>query len=136
MKDRLMITKEISEKWNNLGILLRPIHTEGDYNRAISILDKLVGRTDLTKDQEDFVESLSVLVEAYEEKHEQIKWDNNPIKTLRFLLEFNNMNGSDLGRLLGNRSLGSLILTGKRNLSKKHIKILSERFLVNPSLFL
>ena len=135
MKDRQMITKEVSEKWDNLGILLRPIHTKGDYNRAIAILDKLVGRTDLTEDQEDFVESLSVLVEAYEEEHEQIELDNNPIKILRFLLESNNMNGSDLGRLLGSRSLGSLILTEKRNLSKKHIKILSEHFSVNPGLF-
>jgi len=135
-KDKPMATKNIPKKWNDLGLFLRPIRTKGNYNQAIAILDNLVGRTDLTKDQKDFVESLSALVEVYEEEHEQIKSNNNPIKILKFLLESNNMNGSDLGRLLGNRSLGSLLLTGKRNLSKNHIKILSKHFLVEPGLFL
>jgi len=51
-------------------------------------------------------------------------------------LEENNMSGSDLGRLLGNRTLGSALLSGKRKLSKTHIKILAERFRVDASLFL
>ncbi len=136
MKGKPMATKNIPKKWNDLGLFLRPIRTKGNYNQAIAILDNLIGRTDLTKDQKDFAESLSALVEVYEEEHEQIKWNNNPIKILRFLLESNNMSGSDLGRLLGSRSLGSLLLTEKRNLSKKHIKILSKHFSVNPGLFL
>jgi len=46
------------------------------------------------------------------------------------------MNASQLGELLGNRSLGSKILTGKRELSKSHIGTLSKRFNVDPGLFL
>jgi HTH-type transcriptional regulator/antitoxin HigA len=127
---------QIPKKWDALGILLKPIHTKGDYNRAIHILDQLVGCTDLTKDQEDFVESLSILVEAYEDEHEQIKENSDPVETLKFLLETNNMNLSDLGILLGSRPLGSLIMNRKRELSKNHIRILSRRFSVSPSLFL
>ena len=127
---------QIPKDWDDLGILLKPIHTKGDYDKVIRILDMLVGRTDLTKDQKDFVESLSILVEAYENEHEPIKEYNDPIETLKFLLEANNMNRSDLGHLLGSRSLGSLIMNRKRELSKNHIRILSERFSVNPSLFL
>ena len=126
----------IPKEWNDLGILLRPIHTKGDYDKVIQVLDELVGRTDLTKDQKDFVESLSILVEAYENEHEPIKENNDPIETLNFLLEANNMSRSDLGHLLGSRSLGSVIMNHKRGLSKNHIKILSERFSVSPSLFL
>ena len=127
---------QIPKKWNDLGILLRPIHTKGDYDKVIHVLDELVGRTDLTKDQKDFVESLSILVEAYENEHEPIKENNDPIETLKFLLEVNNMSRSDLGNLLGSRSLGSVIMNHKRELSKNHIRILSERFSVSPNLFL
>ena len=126
----------LPKKWNDLGILLRPIHTKGDYDKVIHVLDELVGRTDLTKDQKDFVESLSILVEAYENEHEPIKENNDPIETLKFLLEANNMSRSDLGNLLGSRSLGSVIMNRKRELSKNHIRILSERFSVSPNLFL
>ena len=127
---------QLPEEWSDLVIFLKPIHTKGDYNGVIHILDKLVGRTDLTKDQEDFVESLSILVAAYENEHEPIKENKDPIETLKFLLEANNMNLSDLGRLLGSRSLGSLIMNRKRGLSKNHIGILSQRFSVSPNLFL
>ena len=127
---------QIPKEWNDLVILLRPIHTKGDYDKVIHVLDELVGRTDLTKDQKDFVESLSILVEAYENEHEPIKEYNDPIETLKFLLEANNMSRSDLGNLLGSRSLGSVIMNRKRGLSKKHIRILSERFSVSPNLFL
>src|SRR4030066_1463188 len=88
---------QIPKEWDDLGILLKPIHTKGDYDKVIHILDMLVGRTDLTKDQKDFVESLSILVEAYENEHEPIKENNDPIETLKFLLEANNMSRSDLG---------------------------------------
>lgn len=127
---------QLPRKWDALGVLLKPIHSKGDYNQAVHILDKLVGRTDLTRDQEDFVESLSILVEAYENEHESIEEKNDPVETLNFLLEANNMSRSDLGRLLGSRSLGSLIMNRKRGLSKNHIKKLSERFSVSPNLFL
>lgn len=127
---------QIPEEWNDLSILLKPIHTKGDYDKVIHVLDMLVGRTDLTKDQKDFVESLCILVEAYENEHEPIKEINDPIETLKFLLEANNMNRSDLGNLLGNRSLGSVIMNHKRGLSKNYIRILSERFSVSPNLFL
>jgi len=127
---------QIPKDWDDLGILLKPIHTKGDYDKVIHILDMLVGRTDLTKDQKDFVESLSILVEAYENEHEPIKNNNDPIETLKFLLEANNMSLSDLGHLLGSRSLGSVIMNQKRGLSKNHIRTLSEHFSVSPNLFL
>lgn len=127
---------QIPKAWNDLVIFLKPIHTKGDYDKVIHVLDELVGRTDLTKDQKDFVESLSILVEAYENEHEPIKENNDPIETLNFLLEANNMSRSDLGHLLGSRSLGSVIMNRKRELSKNHIRILSERFSVSPNLFL
>jgi antitoxin component HigA of HigAB toxin-antitoxin module len=46
------------------------------------------------------------------------------------------MNESDLGRLLGERSLGHKILKGDRQLSKAHIRRLSDYFKVDAGAFL
>jgi antitoxin component HigA of HigAB toxin-antitoxin module len=46
------------------------------------------------------------------------------------------MNASDLGRLVGKRSLGLKILNGDRGLSKAHIKILAKHFHVSPAVLL
>ena len=130
---------QIPTNWKKLVTelyLLRPISTKGDYNRAIHIVDMLAGRTDLNRDQADYLESLSTLIEAYENEHNNFDTDQDPIEILKFLLDENGLNGSDLGRLLGNRELGSKILNGVRKLSKRHIKILADRFSVEPGLFL
>lgn len=131
--------QKIPANWKGLVTelyLLRPIRIKGDYNRAVHIVDMLAGRTDLNKDQADYLESLSVLIEAYENEHNNFDTDQDPIETLKFLLDENGLNGSDLGRLLGCRELGSKILNGVRSLSKRHIKILAEHFSVEPGLFL
>ena len=46
------------------------------------------------------------------------------------------MSESDLGRLLGDRSLGHRILAGERELSKAHIRTLAAHFRLNPAALL
>lgn len=116
--------------------LLKPIHTKGDYNRVMHIIGLLAGRTDLNTEQQEYLESLSILVEAYEKEHFEIEPASSPLETLKYLLDQNGLNGSDLGRILGQRQIGSTILRGERNLSKAHIKKLADHFSVDPSLFL
>ncbi len=131
--------KTIPTDWKELVenlYRLKPIHTEEDYNRAMRFINMLAGRTDLSKDQEAYLESLSILVEAYENEHYEIKTESDPLETLKFLLEQNELNGSDLGRILGQRQIGSKILRGERKLSKAHIKKLAGYFSVDASLFL
>jgi len=41
------------------------------------------------------------------------------------------MNASDLGRLLGDRAIGAKVMSGSRELSKSHIKVLADRFAVS-----
>lgn len=76
-----------------------------------------------------------MLIEAHENKHFPID-TQNPVETLKFLLDSNGLNASDLGRILGQRQLGSKILKGERQLSKTHIKELADYFSVEPGLFL
>jgi HTH-type transcriptional regulator/antitoxin HigA len=131
--------KHIPDNWKTLVgklYLLRPISTQGDYNRCLHIIDMLAGRNDLNKDQRDYLESLTILVEAYEKEHEKIESADDPIGMLKFLLTENGLTGSELGRILGQRQLGSKILTHKRELSKTHILKLAEYFAVSPAVFL
>jgi HTH-type transcriptional regulator/antitoxin HigA len=131
---------DIPEKWDELVKdlwLLRPIHEESDYEAALEIAGELTARKKLNKDQTDYLESLTTLIEAYEAEHYRIEAaGHSPIEILRGLLEANKMSSSDLGRVLGQRQLGSKILTGTRDLSKAHIKRLAEFFSVEPCLFI
>jgi HTH-type transcriptional regulator/antitoxin HigA len=114
----------------------RPIRDETDYDNAIEMLDSLVGFK-LNDDQLDYVEVLTTLVGAYEDVHYPMDTtDARGLEMLKFLLEQNSMTASDLGVLLGNRSLGSKILRGERELSKAHLRILAKRFKLDAGLFL
>ena len=116
-------------------MMLSPIHYKKDYKMAVRIASELSSRKALTKVQANYFESLVNNIMAYENKKLEMK-NGEPIEILRFLLEENGLNGSDLGRILGQRQLGSKILNGTRALSLKHIKTLSAYFSVSPNLFL
>ncbi len=116
---------------------LRPIKTEAQYKFYQKQVDRLAVKPKLTRDEEDCLHVLSMLIEEYEK--EQVSMDTSKIGTLevlKHLLEENNINASDLGRLLGHRELGSKILRGERQLSKANIITLAKRFAVSPALFL
>jgi HTH-type transcriptional regulator/antitoxin HigA len=116
---------------------LRPIQDQADLENAREMADALAVLRTRNKDQEDYLETLSTLIEKYEaELSDDEASDLSPIEVLRYLMEGHDMSASDLGRLLGNRELGPAILRGDRQLSKKHIQILSERFAVSTDLFL
>ncbi len=59
----------------------------------------------------------------------------DPLTMLKYLMQESRMTQADLGRLLGNRALASLILNGRRQLSKSHIRKLAAHFKVSPALF-
>ncbi|MCD4825382.1 MAG: transcriptional regulator [Phycisphaerae bacterium] len=132
------LPKEIPATYDALaGILIpRPVHDKVDYANAIEIVDWLAGR-ELNRDQEDYLEAISTFVEAYEAAHYPMgRKKISPLRALKYLLDEHGMSGSDLGRLLGARTLGAAILRGDRQLSKEHIKKLSEHFKVDAGLFL
>jgi len=118
---------------------LRPIRTERDYERAIAQLDELAVRPEGSLDagEQDYLDTLTMLVEAYEQVHVEIQAaQDDPLATLRYLMDESGMSQADLGRLLGNRALASLILRGHRDLSKSHIRKLAAHFKVSPALLL
>jgi HTH-type transcriptional regulator/antitoxin HigA len=114
----------------------RPIHDEAEHENAIEMLDSLVG-FDLNEDQLDYLVVMTTLVGAYEDEHHAIDTsDISGLDLLKYLMEQNSMTASGLGELLGNRSLGSKILRGERELSKNHLRVLANHFKVDAGLFL
>jgi HTH-type transcriptional regulator / antitoxin HigA len=116
---------------------IRPITTAAEYAAAQAILDRLIGRSDLTTGQRDYLAAIVRFVADYE----QLKWPidsekMSPLEALSFLMEENEMSTTDLGYVVGSRGLASEILNGKRGLCKMVIGRLAHRFKVNPSVFL
>jgi len=120
---------------------LRPIRNEADYDRAIDILRDLIGRADhpgLTTGESDYADVLGRLTGEYDQRYSSIlKQKSSPLEILRYLVEENGMNTTSLGKLLGSGAgQASLILNGKRELSKANIRTLADHFKVSPALFL
>ena len=114
----------------------RPINDKVSYENTVEIVDALAGHA-LNRDQEDYLEILSDLIESYEEENLPSLPKITGSKMLRFLMEENGMTGDDLAKLLKvDRSVAYKILKGTRNLTTDHIRRLCERFSVRADLFI
>jgi antitoxin component HigA of HigAB toxin-antitoxin module len=115
---------------------LRPIRDDVDAANVTEIVDSMAGHR-LNSDQEDYLDVLSTLLADYEDKRFPVKLrQTGPLGILKGLLSDHDMSASDLGRLLGNRALGSKILRGERELSLANIRALMHHFAVDASLFI
>jgi len=116
--------------------MLWKIHDDAELEATQEIMDALAVLPTRTPDQDDYLETLAELVEAYEDQ--TVKFTRRSgLETLKFLLAENDLNASDLSRLLDTDiSLGYRILDGKRNLTTTHIKKLARHFRVGPEVFL
>jgi HTH-type transcriptional regulator/antitoxin HigA len=113
----------------------RPIHDSVDYANTMEIVMAMAGHK-LTRDQDDYLTILSELILNYDREHDQPRKRGTPHQRLQYLVKEAGMSASDLGRLLGNRGMGSVYLTGKRGLSKANIRKLAEHFKVRADYFL
>jgi len=115
---------------------LRPLRSDADLDAAVAVVDGLIDRDELSPAEQDYLEVLSDLVEAYETKNIPI----DPVgdaDLLRFLIE-------DRGETQAQAAAGagisvstiSEILSGKRKLNRKQIEKLARYFHVEPGVFL
>jgi HTH-type transcriptional regulator/antitoxin HigA len=113
----------------------RPIHDSVDYANTLEIVMAMAGHK-LTRDQDDYLAILSEMIVHYDREHDRPRRRGTPHERLQYLVKEAGMTASDLGRLLGNRGMGSVFLTGKRGLSKANILKLAEHFKVRADYFL
>ena len=115
LKNTSDVVRHLPKTYTALVAVLppRPIHDDVELANATEMIDRLAGFA-LNADQEDYLEAISTFVETYEAARFPI--DDSPLTplvALKTLLAEHDMNASDLGRLLGNRTLGAPILSGR-----------------------
>jgi len=81
-----------------------------------------------------YVKLIAELVEHYEK--EQYSITDDPIGTLKFLMEQHGLSQTDLAKEFGGQPVVSDVLAGRRPLNKNHILKLAARFHVSPAAFL
>ena len=136
---RLPPSRDMPRRFEELVRMYPPraIHDDSDYDNAQEIIDRLTSVPRLTKGQKEYLDTLSILFSAYEQEHYPVLTDGiSGIDALEYIMEQRDMSASDLGRLLGDRSLGSRILRQERGLSKQHIRKLCAHFKIAAELLL
>ncbi len=122
------------------GTVIQEISNPDDYNRARALLDELTEIQDQNQLVEPLIDQLCISIKGYEESAPQFAEFNagvaalSGVQLLRFLMEQNRLTGSDLPEI-GDKTVVSRTLNGKRTLSSSDIQALAERFHLNPGSF-
>ncbi|WCE32221.1 helix-turn-helix domain-containing protein [Vibrio sp. SCSIO 43137] len=135
-------TAKVSSLMQELQVsipFLSAIHSEEEHEQALALVEELIEDYD---NNLTLIELLSLAIERYEDSALEFEKFNkvqegldSGIAMLRVLMEQHELKMHDFENEIGKKSLVSQILNGKKNLTKKHIAALSERFGINPSLF-
>lgn len=114
---------------------LRPIRTEEEYERTVSLMNYLL---DMVGDQEDhalsgLLDLVSELVADYDTNHFAIE-ASEPSEVLRYLIELRGLKQADLAEIVPQSNL-SAILSGKRKISATLAGKLAKFFNISPAVF-
>lgn len=115
---------------------LRPLRTDVDLDAAVSIIDSLIDQCDLSAPEQDYLDVLGDLVEAYEAEAVPMTLVGDA-DMLRFLIEQKGVTQSETATGAGiAESTISEILSGKRKLNRTQIGKLAQYFHIEPGAFL
>jgi len=101
---------------------IQPIHTEGDYERALARVDRLMDAGPNTPEGDE-LDILTTLVEAYERTHHPIA-PPDPVEAIQFRMEQQGLTRADLEPYIGSRGRVSEILNRRRPLTLPMIRAL------------
>jgi len=127
--------KEIARVWPDIQDIFSVPHNEKDYKKLVSLLDSLIDEVGNNESHplSSLMDTLGSLIETYEARTIP-ETEGNPIDTLHALMEEHGIKQADLLEI-GSQGVVSEILSGKRHLNIRQIKLLSKRFKVSPSVF-
>lgn len=116
---------------------LRAIKTEKENEAALAFFRKVrsAGEDKLTRGASDYLHVLGTLIGQFESSRYSFGKKPSPGELLEYLMKEHNLTQMDLAKDLGGQATVSLVISGKRNLTKTHIERLSKRFNVSPALF-
>ena len=112
----------------------RPITSEDELRETQKVIDSLLDKGKLSKEERDYLHVLAALVYDYEQKQEPIP-DIYGVELLKVLLEEFDLRQKDLVPIFKTESIVSDVLSGKRQLTTRHIEELAKFFHVSPAVF-
>ncbi|HZK81837.1 MAG TPA: helix-turn-helix domain-containing protein [Humisphaera sp.] len=119
---------------------LRPINDDIDLRNAGEVMDRLAVLNKRTRDQNDYLETLILIVEAYEADEIADALDRSKssgLDAVKYLMQAHDMNHADLAKLLKvGASAVSMILSGDRPITADHARNLARHFGISPAAFL
>ena len=114
---------------------LRPLRSDEELDAAVAVIDALLSRPSLKREEQDYLEVLGDLVEAYETEAHPL----GPVSDadlLSHLIEARGVSQSEVAGATGIAvSTISEVLRGRRTLNRVHIGKLSRYFHVTPDTF-
>jgi HTH-type transcriptional regulator/antitoxin HigA len=140
---RIMEIKEVCYRFADFTAPFCPIGNPEDYEQALELVESFLEEAeDAPADSLNVIISiLAEAIENYENKDvELLDFENRAmdlppdLALLRVLMDQYGLGTSSLPEI-GSKSMVSRVLSGERNLSKKHIQALSKRFGIDPGLF-
>ena len=129
------ITPEIKQQWAAIAPYLI-IRNDLEYEQAVERLNVLIDEvgTKVEHPLYTFLDTLGILIEAYEEQHYTIP-DCSGVDMLLHFMEEYSLSQSDLPEI-GSQGIVSEIINGKRKLNIRQVRALAKRFKVAPAVFL
>ena len=127
--------KEIAKVWPNIQSVFSVPHNEKDYNNLVNLLDSLIDEVGNNESHplSSLMETIGSLIETYESQNYP-DMEGDAINALKTLMEEHGLKQSDLPEI-GSQGVVSEIISGKRQLNVRQLKLLSERFKVSPAVF-
>jgi HTH-type transcriptional regulator/antitoxin HigA len=128
--------KEIAKVWPDIQTVFSVPHNEKHYKKLLNLLDSLIDEVGNNERHplSSLMETIGSLIETYESQNIP-KIEGNPIDTLNALMEEHGLKQADLPGI-GSQGVLSEILSGKRQLNARQIKLLSKRFKVSTAVFI
>ncbi|HXB12782.1 MAG TPA: transcriptional regulator [Bacteroidia bacterium] len=111
------------------------ITTKEQYFKYCNILEKLVCDTGHTKQTQDEIDLLTLLIETWDNEHSTLK-ELDPVQLLKSLMKEHKLKAVGISNLLDlSEGLVSDILHYKKGFSKHSIRVLAEYFKVSQEAF-
>lgn len=117
---------------------LRPIESKRQNKFALKVFSELMDRSianKLTPDERAYYNVLSKLIGEFEDKAYDFGPKPTEAEMLEFMMEQHSLRQVDLINELGSQTTVSLILRGKRKMTREQIEKVSKRFHISPAIF-
>jgi len=138
----VLISDRITKKAKDIAAqmpILTSIKTPQELENGLALMEALSENYD---DNLILIDALTNTIARYKESVIQHKALNEnqvsldpAVSTLKALIDHHQLKHADLEGEIGKHTLVSLILSGKRRLTRSHIDKLSKRFSISPALF-